>query len=138
MRRQNWHASRDTYVLGAGVIGITTAYYLAKAGREVTVVDRQPESANETSFANAGLIALGQSYTWASPKAPKILLKSLFQEGQALRLKLSADPQMWAWAAKFLSNCNAERSRLNTSRKLVLCRYSQQQLQPLTATESLH
>ncbi|WP_226504609.1 D-amino acid dehydrogenase [Pseudomonas sp. MWU16-30317] len=127
-----------TLVLGAGVIGITTAYYLAKAGREVTVVDRQPESANETSFANAGLIAPGHSYTWASPKAPKILLKSLFQEGQALRLKLSADPQMWSWAAKFLSNCNAERSRLNTSRKLVLCRYSQQQLQTLTATESLH
>lgn len=127
-----------TLVLGAGVIGITTAYYLAKAGRQVTVVDRQPESANETSFANAGLIAPGHSYTWASPRAPKILLKSLFQDGQALRLKLSADPRMWSWAIKFLGNCNAEQSRLNTSRKLVLCRYSQEQLQALTEAEGLH
>jgi D-amino-acid dehydrogenase len=127
-----------TLVLGAGVIGITTAYYLAKAGRQVTVVDRQPESANETSFANAGLIAPGHSYTWASPRAPKILFKSLFQDGQALRLKLSADPRMWSWAIKFLGNCNAEQSRLNTSRKLVLCRYSQEQLQALTAAEDLH
>lgn len=127
-----------TLVLGAGVIGVTTAYYLAKAGRQVTVIDRQPQSASETSFANAGLIAPGHSYTWASPRAPKILLKSLFQDGQALRLKLSADPRMWSWAMKFLSNCNAAQSRLNTSRKLVLCRYSQQQLQALTEAEDLH
>ena len=57
-------------VLGAGVMGVTTAYYLAKAGREVTVIDRQPEAAAETSFANAGLIAPGHSNAWASPRAP--------------------------------------------------------------------
>ncbi|MBD1552680.1 D-amino acid dehydrogenase [Pseudomonas typographi] len=127
-----------TLVLGAGVIGITSAYYLASSGRQVTVIDRQPEPANETSFANAGLIAPGHSYTWASPRAPGILLRSLYQEGQALRLKLRADPQMWAWAIKFLANCNAAQSRLNTSRKLVLCRYSQAQLQALTEKETLH
>ncbi|MFF7710828.1 D-amino acid dehydrogenase [Pseudomonas sp. NPDC007930] len=126
-----------TIVLGAGVIGITSAYYLAQSGRQVTVIDRQPEPALETSFANAGLIAPGHSYTWASPRAPGILLRSLYQEGQALRLKLRADPQMWTWAAKFLANCTAVQSRLNTSRKLVLCRYSQAQLQGLTEAEGL-
>lgn len=126
-----------TVVLGAGVVGITTAYYLASTGRKVIVVDRQEQAATETSYANAGMIAPGHAYTWASPRAPGILFKSLFQDGQALRLKLSIDPSMWSWGLKFLNNCNAEQSRLNTSRKLVLCRYSQQALVELTAKESL-
>ncbi|HVL55513.1 MAG TPA: D-amino acid dehydrogenase [Burkholderiaceae bacterium] len=126
-----------TIILGGGVVGVTTAYYLAKAGREVTVVDRHDGVAMETSFANAGLVAPGHSYTWASPKAPKILLKSLFVGGQALRLRLKPDPRMWRWCLQFLRNCTAERSRLNTSRKLRLCLYSQQLLQQLTRTESL-
>ena len=61
-------------VLGAGVLGVTTAYYLAKSGEAVTVIDRQPRPAAETSFANAGLVAPGHSYAWASPRAPLILL----------------------------------------------------------------
>ena len=127
-----------TVVLGAGVVGITTAYYLAKQGRQVTVIDRQPAAALETSFANAGLVAPGHSYTWASPRAPGILWRSLRDDSQALRLKLTADPRMWSWMWKFWRNCTAERSRRNTSRKLVLCRYSQQQLQALTTAEDLH
>ncbi|MDI1251600.1 D-amino acid dehydrogenase [Thermomonas sp.] len=126
-----------TVILGAGIVGVTTAYYLAKSGREVTVIDRQPSVARETSYANAGLVAPGHSYTWASPKAPKILFKSLFQDGQALRLRLNADPRMWAWGLQFLRNCTAERSRLNTTRKLHLCVYSQRKLQELTASEGL-
>jgi D-amino-acid dehydrogenase len=126
-----------TVVLGAGVVGITTAYYLAAQGRRVTVIDRQPQAAAETSYANAGLIAPGHSYTWASPRAPGILWKSLRDDSQALRLKLNADPRMWSWMWKFWRNCTAERSRQNTSRKLVLCRYSQQQLQDLTAAQDL-
>jgi len=126
-----------TVVLGGGIVGVTTAYFLAKAGDEVVVVDRCDGVALETSFANAGLIAPGHSYTWASPRAPKILLKSLFTEGQALRLKLNADWRMWAWCWLFLQNCTAERSRLNTSRKVRLCRYSQQQLQQTTQDERL-
>lgn len=124
-------------VLGGGIAGVTAAYYLAKAGREVTVLERQAGVALETSFANAGLVAPGHSYTWASPRAPKILLKSLFVEGQALRLKLNADPHMWAWCFQFLRNCTAERSRQNTTRKVRLCRYAQSQLQELTAAEHL-
>lgn len=115
-------------VLGAGVIGVTTAYELMKDGHQVTVIDRLPEAASETSFANAGLFSPGHAYTWASPKAPRILLKSLFQEGQALRFKPSLDPNLWLWSLKFLQNCTAEKTRINTKRKVRLCMYSQEQL----------
>ncbi len=115
-------------VLGAGVVGVTTAYQLAKDGHQVTVIDRQKIAANETSFGNAGMIAPGHSYTWASPKAPGILLRSLFQRDQALRLSLRADPRMWSWCLKFLRNCTAERSVTNTRRKLKLAQYSQSML----------
>ncbi len=120
-------------VMGAGVIGVTSAYYLAKAGHSVTVVDRQPLPANETSFANAGLVAPGHSYTWASPRAPKILLKSLFRDDQALRFRLRADPRMWSWCLKFLANCTTERARRNTTRKVKFCLYSQAALNALVA-----
>ncbi|WP_225032602.1 D-amino acid dehydrogenase [Paraburkholderia sp. XV] len=126
-----------TVVLGGGIVGTTTAYFLASSGEEVTVVDRQPGVALETSFANAGLVAPGHSYTWASPRAPKIMLKSLYSEGQALRLKWHPDWRMWAWCWQFLQNCTAEKSRLNTSRKVRLCRYSQAQLQAVTTAENL-
>src|ERR1700743_430641 len=63
-------------VLGAGLLGVTSAYYLAREGHQVTVIDRQPEVARETSFANAGLLTPGHAYDWASPRAPMILLKS--------------------------------------------------------------
>ncbi|HSR56461.1 MAG TPA: FAD-dependent oxidoreductase, partial [Alphaproteobacteria bacterium] len=111
-------------VLGSGVIGVTTAYYLARDGHEVTVIDRQAEAAAETSFANAGLIAPAHAYAWASPEAPGILWKSLFKPDQALRLKLRADPRMWSWCWLFLRQCTAERARINTIRKLKLCVYS--------------
>jgi D-amino-acid dehydrogenase len=124
-------------VLGAGVIGVTTAYELAKDGHEVTVIERLPEAAAETSFGNAGLISPGHAYTWASPKAPKILLKSLYKEGQALRFKPSFDPNLWLWSAQFLRNCTAERARVNTKRKVRLCMYSQQRLQQVAAESGI-
>jgi D-amino-acid dehydrogenase len=115
-------------VMGGGVIGVTTAYYLARDGHEVTVLDRQPQAANETSFANAGLVAPGHAYTWASPRAPKILLKSLFRDDQAFKLRLRADPRMWSWLLLFLRQCTDERARRNTICKLRLCLYSQEAL----------
>ncbi|HEY5701733.1 MAG TPA: D-amino acid dehydrogenase [Gammaproteobacteria bacterium] len=120
-------------VLGSGVIGVTTAYYLARDGHEVTVLDRQPEAASETSFANASLIAPAHAYAWASPKAPGILLKSLFFPDQALRFKLSADPHMWSWCWLFLRQCTEERARVNTIRKLRLCIYSVECLNEVVA-----
>ena len=118
-------------VLGAGVIGVTTAYELAKDGHEVVVIDRLSEAASETSFANAGLVAPGHAYTWASPKAPRILLRSLMDESAALRFKPSLDPQLWWWTYLFLKNCTAEAAKINTKRKVHLCMYSQKQLDGL-------
>lgn len=112
-------------VLGGGVVGVTTAYFLARAGHQVTVVDRQTGVARETSFANAGLIAPGHSYTWNSPRAPMILLKSLWRDDMALRFHLRLDPRMWAWSLRFLANCTTARSRRFTIIKLKLCLYSQ-------------
>ena len=118
-------------VLGGGVIGVTTAYYLAADGHEVVVLDRQKAVGQETSFANAGLIAPGHVYAWASPRAPMILLKSLFRDDTALRFHLTADPRMWAWGLRFLANCTTARNRANTLRKLSLCLYSQKVLDEL-------
>ncbi len=126
-----------TLVLGGGIIGVTTAYYLAKAGESVTVIDRNNGVAMDTSFANAGLISPGHSYSWASPKAPGILLKSLFVSGQSLRLRLAADPDLVRWGLKFLRNCTSRRAFDNTAAKLALTRYSQQALQALTTAEGL-
>lgn len=115
-------------VLGAGVVGVTTAYELARDGHEVTVVDRLDQPASETSYANAGLIAPGHSYTWSSPRAPRILMKSLFDRSQALVFRPSLDPRLYAWSLKFLRNCTAERARDNTKRKVRLCSYSQERI----------
>jgi D-amino-acid dehydrogenase len=120
-------------VLGGGVIGVTTAYYLARDGHEVTVVDRCPEAASETSYANAGLLAPGHAFAWASPKAPGIMLKSLFDDDQALRLKFSTDPRLWSWVWLFLLQCTSARARLNTIRKLGLCVYSVEALHEVVA-----
>jgi D-amino-acid dehydrogenase len=111
-------------VLGAGLLGVTTAYYLAREGHAVTVIDRQKEPARETSFANAGLLTPGHAYAWASPRAPMILLKSLWRDDTALRYRLRLDPRMWAWSLKFLANCTAARNRANTLTKVRLCLYS--------------
>ncbi len=81
-------------VMGAGVIGVTTAYQLLKDGHEVAVVEQRESAGEETSAGNAGLIAPGHAFAWASPAAPKSLLKSLFQERQALRFRLRPDPRL--------------------------------------------
>lgn len=120
-------------VLGGGVIGVTTAWYLAADGHQVTVVERQKLPANETSFANAGLVSPGHALSWASPRAPLMLLRSLFDGDVPLRLRLRADMRMWLWCARFLRNCTESRWRVNSLRKLALCRYSLQALGALVA-----
>src|SRR6185436_10232469 len=114
-------------VLGAGIIGTTTAYFLARDGHEVEVIDRQDKAAMETSFSNAGMIAPGHAYTWASPRAPKILWQSLFRDDTALRWRLKPDLQLWLWGARFLRECSAERAAINTGHKARLCLFSRQQ-----------
>lgn len=120
-------------VLGAGLLGVTTAYYLSREGHQVTVIDRRPEPARETSFANAGLLTPGHAYAWASPRAPMILLKSLWRDDTALRYRLRLDPGMWAWSLRFLANCTAARNRANTLIKVRLCTYSLKETGAVTA-----
>jgi D-amino-acid dehydrogenase len=115
-------------VLGGGIIGVTTAYELLRDGWEVTVVERLEAPAMFTSHANAGLVACGHAYTWASPSAPKIMWKSLFDSDQALRFRPNLDPALWRWTWKFLRNCSADKAARNTTRKVGLCRYSQDML----------
>jgi D-amino-acid dehydrogenase len=126
-----------TVVLGAGLMGVTTAWFLVREGHKVVVVDRRAEAAAETSFANAGLVAPGHALTWASPRAPKILWKSLFRDDQALKLRLKADPAMWAWCWKFWRNCTSEKERANTVRKLGLCVYSQRVMHQVRAAAGI-
>ncbi len=120
-------------VLGGGVAGVSAAWFLLRDGHQVSVVERQPAPALEASFANAGLIAPGHALAWASPKAPRILLRSLWRDDQAFRLRLTADPRMWAWFLRFLRECTPGRARSNTLRKHALCRYSQRVFHDLIA-----
>ena len=112
-------------ILGAGVIGVTTAYELLKANHEVTIIDRQPEPALETSFGNAGLIAPGHSYAWTTPKLPRNLFMSLFGKKKAFRFKFQWDFAMWYWGIQFLQQCNHKDMEVNTLRKHRLSIYSQ-------------
>jgi D-amino-acid dehydrogenase len=112
-------------VLGAGLAGIPAAYFLAKDGHEVTVVDRQPGAGLETSFANGSLLCLGHSYPWASPAAPRILAKSLIRRDQALRLSPRLDPRLWSWLFKFLRECPRHRADRHAANRLRLASYSQ-------------
>ena len=120
-------------IMGAGLAGVTAAFELLEDGHDITVIDRQPGPARETSFANAGLVAPGHAFAWGSPRAPKILLASLFKADQPLRYRFRLDPAMWRWSLKFLGECTAEKARRNTERKHRLCRYSQLALKDVVA-----
>ena len=119
-------------VLGAGVIGVTSAYYLAAEGHEVTVIERCDQAASETSYGNAGLITPGNSYAWASPEALKLFLKSLYRRDLGIKMRAYADPHLWPWALKFLRECAPERTRINTLRKLRLTLYARECLAGLS------
>jgi D-amino-acid dehydrogenase len=124
-------------VIGAGVVGVTTAYYLAKSGHEVTVVEKEAEAATLASAGNAGLVAVGHSFGWASPSAPRELLRSLTVEDTALRVNPLKAPGMAAWGLKFLRECTAERLVKNTLVKLRLAQYSQRMLDQLATDEHI-
>ena len=96
-------------VMGSGVIGTTSAYYLARAGFDVVVVDRQPAVAMETSFANAGQVSPGYASPWAAPGVPLKAMKWLMQRHAPLAIKLTGDIQQYLWMAQMLRNCTAAR-----------------------------
>jgi len=124
-------------VIGAGVVGVTTAYYLSKYGHEVTVLEKENEVATLASAGNAGLIAPGHSFAWASPTAPRELLRSLTAEDTALRVNPLKAPGMAVWGLKFLRECTAERAVKNTLVKLRLAQYSQKMLNEIAETEKI-
>ena len=120
-------------VLGAGVVGVTAAWYLAADGHEVTVVDRQPAAGLETSFANGGQISASHAEPWANPDAPRMILKWLGREDAPLLFRLRADPWQWLWGLSFLRECLPGRTRRNTIQCLNLALYSRDCLRALCA-----
>ncbi len=115
-----------TLILGGGGVGVATAYYLAKAGVEVVVVDRQPESGMETSYANAGQVSPGYSSPWAAPGVPLKALKWLFEKHAPLIIRPLPDPALWSWLARMLLNCTASAYAINKDRMLRIANYSQE------------
>ena len=124
-------------VLGAGVIGVTTAYYLARAGAEVEVLDRQPGPGLETSFANAGELSYGMTSPWAAPGIPKKAVKWLFMHHRPLFIWPMISPRMWAWGIRMLRNCNADAYRVNKGRMVRISNYSRDALTDLMAEVDL-
>ena len=111
-------------VLGSGVIGVTTAYYLAKAGHTVTVIDRQLQAGLETSFANAGEVSPGYAAPWAGPGVPMKALKWLLMRHSPLVVRPALDPHMWRWMVQMLANCNQRSYQTNKGRMVRLAEYS--------------
>ena len=115
-------------VLGAGVIGVTSAWYLAEAGHEVVLVDRQPGPALETSFANAGEVSPGYASPWAAPGIPAKALRWLFMKYAPLIVQPRLDAAMFAWLVAMLRNCTSARYALNKSRMVRLAEFSRDEL----------
>ncbi|OAN72434.1 D-amino acid dehydrogenase small subunit [Rhodobacteraceae bacterium EhC02] len=124
-------------VLGSGVIGVTSAWYLAQAGHEVTVIDRQPAAALETSFANAGEISPGYSSPWAAPGIPLKALKWMFMEHAPLIIQPKMDLTKLRWMAQMLGNCTSAAYAVNKARMVRLAEYSRDCLTDLRADTGL-
>ncbi|WP_106477195.1 D-amino acid dehydrogenase [Phytohalomonas tamaricis] len=111
-------------VLGSGVVGVTSAYYLARQGHQVTVVDRQPSPAMETSYGNAGQVSFGFSSPWAAPGIPRKALKWIFQEHAPLKIQPRMDTAMARFMMQMFANCNSERYAINKERMVRIAEHS--------------
>jgi D-amino-acid dehydrogenase len=129
--------SFDVVVLGAGVVGINSAYWLARAGKNVCVVDRQPAAGLETSFANGGQISVSHAEPWANPSAPLKVLKWLFDGDAPLLFRPRADIQQWLWIARFLVDCLPHRADRHTREIVKLATESRALLREIRARENL-
>ncbi len=118
-------------ILGAGVVGVSSAWYLAKAGHHVTVVDRQPAAGLETSFANGGQISVSHAEPWSNPHAPLRALCWLGREDAPLLFRLRWDPALFDWSLRFLRECTPARTRANVRDIVALALYSREQLKSL-------
>ncbi|AOK03881.1 D-amino acid dehydrogenase [Burkholderia latens] len=120
-------------ILGSGVVGVASAYYLARAGHEVTVIDREAGPALETSFANAGQISPGYAAPWAAPGVPLKAVKWMFEKHAPLAIRLDGTRFQLQWMWQMLRNCTAERYAVNKGRMVRLAEYSRDCLQALRA-----
>ena len=120
-------------VLGAGLLGTTSAYFLSQLGHEVTVVDRQATPGAETSFANGGQISVSHAEPWANPSAPLKVLQWLGKEDAPLLFRIRADMRQWLWGLQFLHECTPARTRHNIEQIVRLGTYSRDTLQQLRA-----
>ena len=120
-------------VLGSGVIGTSVAYYLAKSGHEVEVIDRQAGPALETSFANAGEVSPGYSSPWAGPGVPIKAIKWMLMRHSPLVIWPMLDPKMWRWGLSMLANCTEKAYAINKSRMVPIAEYSRDCLKELRA-----
>ncbi|MBA4093827.1 MAG: amino acid dehydrogenase [Candidatus Accumulibacter sp.] len=125
-------------VLGAGVVGVASAWYLAEAGHEVTVLDRQPAAGLETSFANGGQISVSHAEPWATPHAPLQALAWMGREDAPLLFRARWDPALFDWSLRFLRECLPWRTRANMRNIVALALYSRQRLQALRAELAAH
>ncbi|EKO3637342.1 MULTISPECIES: D-amino acid dehydrogenase [Vibrio] len=116
----------EIIVLGSGVIGLTSAWYLSQAGHNVTVIDRQARSAEETSFANAGQVSYGYSSPWAAPGVPQKAIKWLLEKHAPLKIKPSLDPKLLNWTTQMLANCQLSRYQTNKARMLSIANHSRE------------
>ena len=124
-------------VLGSGLLGVSSAYYLSQLGHQVTVVDRQANPAAETSFANGGQISVSHAEPWANPGAPLKLLQWLGKEDAPLLFRLRADMRQWLWGLQFLRECTPKRTRHNIAQIVRLGTYSRAMLQELRSATGL-
>ncbi|TDV05644.1 D-amino acid dehydrogenase [Paraburkholderia caballeronis] len=125
-----------TIVLGAGVIGVATAYYLSERGCDVTVIEREPGVALGTSFGNAGVIAPGYVTPWAAPGMPLKLLKYLLKPASPLIFRPTLDPAQWRWIARWLRECDLARFRVNKQRMQRIAHYSRECLHAFLAAHA--
>ncbi|HWZ46950.1 MAG TPA: D-amino acid dehydrogenase [Herbaspirillum sp.] len=120
-------------VLGAGIIGTSSAWFLNKQGHDVTVLERQPGAAQETSFANGGQISVSHAEPWSNPAAPMKILKWLGKEDAPLLYRFRPELLQWKWALSFLRECTAARNDENIRQIVAICEYSRLTLQALRA-----
>ena len=121
----------DTIVLGAGVIGVATAYYLNRAGHRVTVIERQSTAGLETSLNNGCIIHTSEVDPWSQPGMPRNVLRWLGQEDAPLLLRYSAIPRMWGWGLRFALNCTETKFRQHCEANLALAVHSLRSLQEI-------
>ena len=124
-------------VIGAGVVGVCTAWSLAEAGCEVTVIERNRGVAQETSYGNAGLVAPAYVTPWAAPGMPGKILSTLFARDSAVRFQPTLDPALWRWIARWLLECRVARFKRNKARMQRLAFYSRDRLAMLRTGHGL-